>query len=162
MNNQAYIELKNQYNDLLEENKQLKQKIKELEAGSKERVASNDGVTDYAFPYSQPYGAGSEAEIESNVTEYSSISKEIINKHSAASKKIQLFMSLFRGRSDVYAKRWENKKGGSGYSPVCSNEWKPGVCFKPKVKCFKCSRKSYSRLNEAVIESHLLGKSVVG
>jgi superfamily II DNA or RNA helicase len=162
MNNPAYIELKNQYNDLLEENRQLKQKIKALEAGSKERVASNDGVTDDAFPYSQPDAVGSEAEIESNVTEYSSISKEIINKHSAASKKIQLFMSLFRGRSDVYAKRWENKKGGSGYSPVCSNEWKPGICFKPKVKCFKCSRKAYSQLNEAVIEAHLLGKSVVG
>jgi phosphatidylserine/phosphatidylglycerophosphate/cardiolipin synthase-like enzyme len=34
-------------------------------------------------------------------------------------------MSLFKGRDDVYARRWENKKKGtSGYSPSCVNEWK--------------------------------------
>jgi hypothetical protein len=26
-------------------------------------------------------------------------------------------MSVFRGRDDVYAKRWQNKKGKFGYSP---------------------------------------------
>jgi len=87
---------------------------------------------------------------------------EIINKYSAASKKIQIFMSFFRGRNDVYAKRWENKKGVSGYSPVCANEWKPGVCFKPNVKCFKCRNKSYSQLNEAVIGAHLTGSKIIG
>jgi regulator of replication initiation timing len=41
-------------------------------------------------------------------------------------EKIRLFMSLFKGRDDLYAKRWESREGGSGYAPVCLNEWKPG------------------------------------
>jgi hypothetical protein len=46
-------------------------------------------------------------------------------------EKIRLFMSLFKGREDVYAKRWQNRKGGMGYAPVCRNEWKPGVLQSP-------------------------------
>lgn len=42
-----------------------------------------------------------------------------------AEQRISLFRSLFRGREDVYAVRWENKKGKSGYSPACANEWNP-------------------------------------
>jgi hypothetical protein len=36
--------------------------------------------------------------------------------------KIRLFMSLFKGREDVYAKRWLNREGRAGYAPVCRNE----------------------------------------
>ena len=36
-------------------------------------------------------------------------------------EKIRLFMSLFKGRDDVYAKRWESKNGKVGYVPVCRN-----------------------------------------
>jgi hypothetical protein len=56
-------------------------------------------------------------------------------------KKIQLFMTLFKGRDDVYAKRWENKEGKAGYAPVCRNEWKSGLCGKPAAKCFDCSHR---------------------
>ena len=36
--------------------------------------------------------------------------------------KIALFRSLFRGRDDVYAKRFESRKTGkSGYHPACRN-----------------------------------------
>ncbi|MGV8074184.1 MAG: hypothetical protein AB2L11_06485 [Syntrophobacteraceae bacterium] len=32
-------------------------------------------------------------------------------------------MSLFKGRDDLYAKRWENRVGTRfGYSPACLNE----------------------------------------
>jgi hypothetical protein len=42
--------------------------------------------------------------------------------------KVALFRSLFRGREDVFPRRWENeRKGTSGYSPVCRNEW-PSAC----------------------------------
>lgn len=37
-----------------------------------------------------------------------------------ADKRIQFFRALFRDRDDVYAVRWENKKGKSGYSPACA------------------------------------------
>lgn len=47
-------------------------------------------------------------------------------------EKIALFRSLFKGRNDVYPKRFESRKTGkSGYQPVCANEWIPGVCQKP-------------------------------
>ena len=48
--------------------------------------------------------------------------------HPNTEEKVELFASLFVGRSDVYANRWENKAGKSGYSPACDNIWKPGVC----------------------------------
>jgi superfamily II DNA or RNA helicase len=76
--------------------------------------------------------------------------------------KISLFMSLFKGRDDVYAKRWQSKDGRSGYAPVCLNEWKSGLCRKPKIKCFDCSHKSYDVLDEKVIEAHLRGDIVAG
>jgi superfamily II DNA or RNA helicase len=77
-------------------------------------------------------------------------------------EKIRLFMSLFKGRDDVYAKRWEGKEGRSGYAPVCLNEWKPGFCAKPEVKCAFCKHRAYAALDEKVIEGHLRGNLVVG
>jgi superfamily II DNA or RNA helicase len=86
-----------------------------------------------------------------------------MNSTSDSLSKIRLFMSLFRGRDDVYAKRWENKnKGTSGYSPVCLNQWQSGVCGKPKIPCSKCENKLYASLDEDVIENHLRGNIVVG
>ena len=38
--------------------------------------------------------------------------KSVVDNTSDSSAKIHLFMSLFKGRSDVYAKRWENKNKG--------------------------------------------------
>jgi hypothetical protein len=78
------------------------------------------------------------------------------------SEKISLFMPLFKGREDVYAKRWQSKDGRSGYAPVCLNEWKSGLCRKPTVKCFDCPHKSYDVLDEKVMEAHLRGSIVAG
>jgi superfamily II DNA or RNA helicase len=89
--------------------------------------------------------------------------KSVVNNTSDSSAKIHLFISLFKGCGDVYAKRWENKnKGISGYSPVCLNQWQAGVCKKPKVSCSKCKNKDYAALDENAIESHLRGNIVVG
>jgi superfamily II DNA or RNA helicase len=77
-------------------------------------------------------------------------------------EKIRLFMSLFKGREDVYAKRWQNRKGILGYAPVCRNEWKSGLCRKPAVKCFDCGHQSYDALDEKVVEAHLRGNIVAG
>ena len=39
-------------------------------------------------------------------------------------EKIKIFMEIFKGRTDLYAKRWTSKKTEkSGYSPVCKNEF---------------------------------------
>jgi hypothetical protein len=55
----------------------------------------------------------------------------------APAEKIQLFMSLFKGREDVYAKRWQNREGRAGYAPAtgecersCQNPargWRDGL-----------------------------------
>ncbi|ACL05179.1 type III restriction protein res subunit [Desulfatibacillum aliphaticivorans] len=86
-----------------------------------------------------------------------------VNNSSDSPTKIRLFMSLFKGREDVFAKRWESRKSGTGgYAPACLNQWRPGICGKPKLPCSKCSNTSYAELNETVIESHLRGHAVVG
>jgi len=86
-----------------------------------------------------------------------------VDNKSDTSSKIRLFMSLFRGRDDVYAKRWENKnKKTSGYSPVCLNQWQSGICAKPKIPCSKCKNKLYVALDEGAIEKNLRGNIVVG
>lgn len=90
-------------------------------------------------------------------------SKPFVENTSDSYAKIHLFMSLFKSRSDVYAKRWENNnKGTSGYSPVCLNQWQAGVCGKPKIPCSKCKNKDYAALDEDAIENHLRGSIVVG
>jgi hypothetical protein len=51
-------------------------------------------------------------------------------------EKVALFRSLFRGRDDVFPRRWENPKTGkAGYAPACNNEWVRGICEKPRIKC---------------------------
>jgi superfamily II DNA or RNA helicase len=77
-------------------------------------------------------------------------------------EKVRLFLSLFKGREDVYAKRWQNREGRAGYAPVCRNEWKSGLCRKPAVKCFDCRHQTYDALDEKVIEAHLRGNIVAG
>lgn len=72
-------------------------------------------------------------------------------------------MSLFKGRTDVYAKRWESKsKDTSGYSPVCLNQWRPGICSKPRIPCSQCEYKSYAPLDAPAVEKHLRENIVVG
>ncbi|MDQ0256759.1 hypothetical protein J2S74_004181 [Evansella vedderi] len=48
---------------------------------------------------------------------------QTVTKHSTSKEKLDLYVNLFRGRMDVFAKRWGDKNGRSGYSPVCTNEW---------------------------------------
>jgi hypothetical protein len=80
------------------------------------------------------------------------------NKRSSPEIKIALFRSLFRGREDLYAKRFESKKTGkSGYQPVCKNEWVTGVCEKPRTSCGKCARRDFEPVTDIVIKNHLAG-----
>jgi hypothetical protein len=72
-------------------------------------------------------------------------------------------MSLFKGRSDVYAKRWENKnKGTSGYSPVCLNQWQAGYAESQKFPVPNVKTKTMLPWMKNVIENHLRGNIVVG
>ena len=77
----------------------------------------------------------------------------------SSGNKIGLFRSLFRGREDVYAVRWQSRNGRSGYSPACAHEWDPLLCKKP---CSKCSNSQYIPISDKAIREHLVGKKVLG
>ena len=78
-------------------------------------------------------------------------------------EKVSLFRRLFRGRQDVYAVRWESKTTGrSGYAPACANEWRPGVCEKPRVKCGDCGNRSLVPLTDRAIFDNLAGTHTLG
>lgn len=77
-------------------------------------------------------------------------------------QKIAIFINLFRGRTDIFANRWQNQRGRNGYSVACDNEWVQGVCNKPRIKCLDCTHRQFSELNDQVIYRHLAGQQVVG
>lgn len=82
---------------------------------------------------------------------------------SPPTEKIALFRSLFRGREDVFPKFWSNVKSGkSGYAPACANEWKPGLCRKPVVKCGECPNSAFIPVADTFIEQHLRGSDLKG
>lgn len=55
-----------------------------------------------------------------------------VTASSSPGEKIALFRSLFRGREDVFPKRWTNARSGrSGYAPACANEWAPASATSP-------------------------------
>lgn len=77
--------------------------------------------------------------------------------------KIALFRSLFRGRVDVYPRRFENRKTGrSGYAPACANEWVRGICEKPRIKCADCQHRRFLPVTDDVIRWHLSGHDADG
>jgi hypothetical protein len=77
----------------------------------------------------------------------------------STAEKVALFRRLFRGRTDVYPVRWESKTTGkSGYAPACANEWRAGVCEKPRIKCGDCSNRLLIPLSDVVIYNHLAGE----
>lgn len=80
------------------------------------------------------------------------------NNQSSPQAKIALFRSFFRGREEVYPKRFENKKTGkSGYVFACGNEWVRGICEKPKIKCSDCKHRRLLPITDDVIHWHLSG-----
>ena len=77
-------------------------------------------------------------------------------------EKVNLFRSLFKGREDVFARRWYSKATGkAGYQPVCQNEWSP-LCDKRRNKCAECQNRQFSPLIDNDFYRHLEGKDVDG
>ena len=76
----------------------------------------------------------------------------------SSEQKIAIFLGLFRGREDVFPKRWDNAKTGkSGYAPACHNEWVRGVCNKPQIKCGECPNQAFIPMSADVVRKHLAG-----
>ncbi len=86
-----------------------------------------------------------------------------LTQKSSSCTKIALFRSLFRGREDLYPRRFESKKTGkSGYSPACGNEWVRGICEKPKIKCSECRHRRFLPVIDDVVKWHLSGQDDFG
>ena len=74
-------------------------------------------------------------------------------------ERLRLFQSLFKGREDVFARRWFSKTTGkSGYQPVCINEWKQGICDKKKYRGVICPNRNFAPLTTQDMYRHLEGK----
>jgi superfamily II DNA or RNA helicase len=82
----------------------------------------------------------------------------IITNLSSPEDKVRLFLFLFRGRQDVYPRRFESKRTGKvGYQPACRNEWLKRLCGKPRIKCGNCNNRDFFPVTEEVIQNHLRG-----
>lgn len=103
---------------------------------------------------------GMDAEFAGNTTATNSVG---VHGRSPSVEKIARFRSLFRGREDVYPRRFESKKTGrSGYAPACGNEWVRGICEKPRIKCGDCSHRAFLQVTDEVVRCHLSGKDKAG
>ena len=102
------------------------------------------------------------AEIPEENTEESVTQAIFVNKYSSSKEKIELFRSLFHGREDVFARRWQSTTSGkSGYQPVCENEWEEGLCDKRKFKCAHCPNRLLKPLDDEDVYKHLEGKDAL-
>lgn len=81
-----------------------------------------------------------------------------VDRATIIADRIILFRSLFRGRTDVFAKRWVSKSGQSGYKPVCLFENERGFCTKfayGTANCRKCTERQNLSLSDEIIFRHL-------
>src|ERR1700678_1555549 len=80
----------------------------------------------------------------------------VVAAKSSSEEKVKLFRSLFRGREDVYALRWEGRNGKTGYSPAYLKTWTTSFQRKPD------DPKEYLPLTDQAIHDHLTGKLTAG
>src|ERR1700679_4250107 len=94
-----YDSLRAAYVNLLQEVERLRTRIEQLQPGvSRTQVAEAKEV-------------------------YRAPAKGTVAQPSAANTRLTLFRSLFGGREDVYAQRWEKADGSSNYSPAKHPDW---------------------------------------
>lgn len=98
-----------------------------------------------------------------------SISESNYTKPAASSvrfslqEKVELFKSIFKGREDIFAKRWySDTTKKSGYQPVCEREWNREFCDKRKYKCAECPNRQFAPLSYQHFYNHLAGKDNYG
>lgn len=130
---EKYYELCKKYSALLTENEELKSILRQY------------GI---AYPVMK---------IMDETPTFSSTTFPLVNL--SLDEKVQLFRSFFKGREDVFARRWFSRATGKcGYQPVCTNEWRRGICDKKKHKCADCPNRNFASLTNQDIYRHLEGK----
>ncbi|MEN8173551.1 MAG: DEAD/DEAH box helicase family protein, partial [Chloroflexota bacterium] len=131
--------------DPLEQLQELREELGALEKRRREIVAEIRKLQTHSKPEAVPSAEG------------------LVTVQSSEPEKILLFRELFSGRDDVFPLRFESRKSGrSGYQPVCGNEWRPGICLKPKIKCAKCEYREFIPVTDSIVRQHLSGKDQHG
>ena len=144
-------------------NSDLQKRIIELENHNQKLLSENKRLREMLDIPEEAISSKQETANLQNVAEESFASMSSINKYSSPEKKIELFMSLFRGRTDVYAKRCYSKKHDSSYYiPACKNEWARGICDRTRVKCKDCKHRDLLQLTADIIDKHLRNKDKNG
>jgi hypothetical protein len=117
----------------------LDEKRKELQARIEQLKGQRQSIADEQIPFGR-------------------LSELNVTNDSTQEQKIALFRPLFRGREDVYPRRFESKPTGKrGFTPVCRNEWIRPICRKRKIKCGECENRDLIPLSDDVIRNHLIG-----
>ncbi len=125
------FEYKEQLKKLSKENKALKSQLESCSCQN-------------SHPHSLPQKTTSKTDFKNEDTSSALLTPK---------EKIKLFQNTFKGRNDVYAYRWVNREGRSGYSPAVE-----GGYFSAK----RTTNPNYLPLTSSVVEGHLNGKKVVG
>lgn len=132
---------------------EIKRLIVAVEAELAELESSRSDLIARAAELQREKAALLQTSIPSNIND-----KPTVTNQSSQDEKIILFRSLFRGRDDIYPRRFESMKTGKqGYQPVCKNEWIRGVCEKPKIRCEDCEHREFLPVTDLVIRNHLQG-----
>ncbi|MGL5937665.1 MAG: TOTE conflict system archaeo-eukaryotic primase domain-containing protein, partial [Phocaeicola sp.] len=140
----TYQELLNAYKQIIVENEQLRNENKILRRLHTDKFPIDSNEDKVATSLSEP-------------TDNSYVPILSLNE------KVTLFRNLFRGREDVYARRWYSRTSGkSGYQPVCLNEWNPQLCNKKRFKCTECPNRQFKAITHDDLYRHLEGKSEDG
>src|SRR5713226_7014103 len=74
-------------------------------------------------------------------------------------EKVQLFRSLFRGRDDVFAVRWEARDGRSGFAPANRYDAMRGAW---RMRVPDGVTHEHVPISDAIIRDHLMGRHVIG
>ena len=118
------------YEELLAENQRLRERIRELELENARLKRQSVPGRKTKFPLTPEQ---KEAELQ---------------------RRVNLFRSLFRGREDVFARRFIPKSGKPGYQPECRNRWSP-ECKAHRYKCEGCAFRDSIPLDDSIIRNHL-------
>jgi len=104
-------DLQTKYQLLLAENRLLKEELNALKSGLSDVELQRQGEPSLSHELKN--------NIQPSATESSS---ESISYRSESAEKIRLFISLFKGRDDVYAKKVEQQKKREGWLFACLPE----------------------------------------
>jgi hypothetical protein len=87
---------------------------------------------------------------------------KIVTKQSSLEEKVKLLKVLFRGRTDVYALRWESESGGKGYKPARELVQKKTAFQKQDIQSEQSQHRKLLPLTDQVFIEHLDGKKTIG